>query len=140
MLVVWDVLLLPFSPPLFCVLTDFLDLLATLINVALQLRIMLGALLQIIGKACALLDLLRSDATGVLNLLLSRQLSRVFILGLTMMLGHLGDAWCVCEQCRRKAKAALPHLLLRQEERDSLADQTDVNEQPKLGHIMRKTA
>lgn len=53
--------------------------------------------------------------------------------------GHLGDAWCVCEQCRQKAKAALPHLLLRQEERDSLADESDVNEQPKLGH-MRKTA
>lgn len=53
---------------------------------------------------------------------------------------HISDAWCVCEQCRQKAKAALPHLLLRQEERDSLSGETDANEQPKLGHIMRKTA
>lgn len=42
--------------------------------------------------------------------------------------GHINDAWCVCEQCRKRAKAALPHLLLGQQERDAL-----LGENPNLG-------
>lgn len=50
---------------------------------------------------------------------------------------HLADAWCVCEQCRRQAQAALPHLLLGQKERDSLTESD--TDKPNLG-LVRKTA
>lgn len=51
--------------------------------------------------------------------------------------GHLSDSWCVCEDCRREAKAALPELLLRQKDRDSLTE-TSI-ETPDLV-MARKTA
>lgn len=40
---------------------------------------------------------------------------------------HLSDAWCLCETCRHEATAALPELLLRQEDRDALLE-TDTPE------------
>lgn len=35
---------------------------------------------------------------------------------------HLSDAWCLCEACRHEANAALPELLLGQEDRDALLE------------------